>query len=133
RQPPSCSAHSPLASRPLAQHTAVSPDSPSVDAASDNNVDYSPCSDTTVARSDGFSLGFAFAGEASFVFNTTQQLSPCDSRLRLSSSNSLFALFRPKVDEISLLTVNSTTSPLAQSFIVLLNTSQRVWFWYFKL
>lgn len=82
----------------------------SVDAASDNNGEYSPCSDTTVARSDGFSLGFAFAGETSFFFNRTQQLSPCDSRLRLSSSNSQFALFRPKVDEISLLTVNSTTS-----------------------
>lgn len=82
----------------------------SVDAASDNNGQYSPCGDTTVARSDGFSLGFAFAGKTSFYFNTTQQLSPCDSRLGLSSSNSLFAIFRPKVDEISLLTVNSTTS-----------------------
>ena len=82
----------------------------SVDAASDNNGQYSPCGDTTVARSDGFSLGFAFAGKTSFYFNTTQQLSPCDSRLGLSSSNSLFALFRPKVDEISLLTVNSTNS-----------------------
>ncbi|KAK9993465.1 hypothetical protein SO802_023168 [Lithocarpus litseifolius] len=82
----------------------------SIDAASDNNGQYSPCADTTMARSNEFSLGLNFAGKTSFYFNTTQQLSPCDSRLRLSSSNSLFALFRPKVDEISLLTVNSTTS-----------------------
>ena len=96
----------------------------SVDAASDNNGQYSPCGDTTVARSDGFSLGFAFAGKTSFYFNTTQQLSPCDSRLGLSSSNSLFALFRPKVDEISLLTVNSTTS-LVSSLSLSLSLSLR--------
>ena len=43
----------------------------SVNVASGNNGEYSSCSDTMVARSDGFSLGFAFAGKTSFFFNTT--------------------------------------------------------------
>ncbi|RRT39681.1 hypothetical protein B296_00045999 [Ensete ventricosum] len=38
-------------------------------------------------------------------------LSPCDSRLSLSSRGAQLAVFRPKVDEISLLTVNTTTNP----------------------
>ncbi|KAG6638191.1 hypothetical protein I3843_10G018900 [Carya illinoinensis] len=77
--------------------------------ASDNNRVHSPCSDTTVARSDGFTFAIAFAAKNSFLYNSALQLSPCDSRLRLSSSNSQIALFRPKVDEISLLTVNSSS------------------------
>ncbi|XP_004303412.1 PREDICTED: uncharacterized protein LOC101306356 [Fragaria vesca subsp. vesca] len=78
----------------------------------DNNRVYSPCSDTKVARSDGFSFGIAFASKDVFLrngANSTSQLSPCDTRLSLSSANSQIAVFRPKVDEISLLSVNSSS------------------------
>lgn len=78
----------------------------------DNNRVYSPCSDTKVARSDGFSFGIAFASKDVFLrngANATSQLSPCDTRLSLSSANSQIAVFRPKVDEISLLSVNSSS------------------------
>uniref|UniRef100_A0A7N0UUY3 Expp1 protein n=1 Tax=Kalanchoe fedtschenkoi TaxID=63787 RepID=A0A7N0UUY3_KALFE len=77
--------------------------------AGDTNRIYSPCTDTTIQKSDGFTFGIAFAPRTSFVFNNTLQLSPCDSRLSLSSANSQLAVFRPKVDEISLLTVNTST------------------------
>ncbi|CAL0299456.1 unnamed protein product [Lupinus luteus] len=78
--------------------------------AGDNNEAFSPCTDTTVQRSDGFTLGIAFASRDKFFFNhnNSLQLSPCDSRLALSNSNSQISVFRPKVDEISLLTVNSS-------------------------
>ncbi|XP_054825790.1 uncharacterized protein LOC129323206 [Prosopis cineraria] len=79
-----------------------------VDAGDTNGV-YSPCMDSTVERSDGFSFGIAFASKENFFYNNTVQLSPCDSRLALSSSNSQISVFRPKVDEISLLTVNSSS------------------------
>ncbi|GAB2272633.1 hypothetical protein Dimus_007455 [Dionaea muscipula] len=75
----------------------------------DTNHVYSPCSDTTVQRGDGFTFGIAFASRSSFFFNGSVQLSPCDRRLSLSSSNSQLAVFRPKVDEISLLTINAST------------------------
>ncbi|PKI35297.1 uncharacterized protein LOC116206662 [Punica granatum] len=75
----------------------------------DTNRAYSPCSDTTVQRSDCFSFGIAFASRTSFFYNGSQQLSPCDRRLSLSSANSQVAVFRPKVDEISLLTVNTSS------------------------
>lgn len=75
---------------------------------SDTNGVYSPCSDTTVQRSDGFTFAIAFASRASFFYNSSQQLSPCDRRLSLSS-NSQISVFRPKVDEISLLTVNTSS------------------------
>lgn len=78
--------------------------------ASDNNRVFSPCTDTTVENSDGFTLGFAFATEQKFFFNKTLQLSPCDSRLGLTNGNSLISVFRPKVDEISLLTINTSRS-----------------------
>lgn len=81
-------------------------------ACGDNNRVYSPCSDTKVARSDGFTFGIAFASRDVLLrngANSTSQLSPCDSRLSLSSSNSQIAVFRPKVDEISLLSVNSSS------------------------
>ncbi|KAI9090699.1 hypothetical protein K1719_028552 [Acacia pycnantha] len=78
-----------------------------VDAGDTNGV-YSPCSDSKVERSDGFSFGIAFAPKEKFFYNNTQ-LSPCDSRLALSSSNSQISVFRPKVDEISLLTINSSS------------------------
>ncbi|XP_048422567.1 uncharacterized protein LOC125469365 [Pyrus x bretschneideri] len=75
---------------------------------SDNNPVYSPCADTKVERSDGFTFGIAFASKESFQPNGTVQLSPCDSRLSLSS-NAQISVFRPKVDEISLLSVNSSS------------------------
>ncbi|KAE9444896.1 hypothetical protein C3L33_23206, partial [Rhododendron williamsianum] len=76
---------------------------------SNTNPVYSPCSDTTVQKSDGFSFAIAFAALTAFFVNTSVQLSPCDRRLSLSSSsNAEIALFRPKVDEISLLTINTT-------------------------
>lgn len=77
------------------------------DGADTNNV-FSPCSDATVQKFDGFTFGLAFSTRESFFFNQTQ-LSPCDQRLSLSSKNAQVALFRPKVDEISLLTINSST------------------------
>ncbi|XP_044507794.1 uncharacterized protein LOC123227171 [Mangifera indica] len=75
----------------------------------DTNHVYSPCSDTTVQIDDGFTFGIAFAQRTSFVYNNSLQLSPCDRRLSLSSSNSQIAVFRPKVDEISLLTINTSS------------------------
>ncbi|KAK9079235.1 hypothetical protein SSX86_000905 [Deinandra increscens subsp. villosa] len=79
------------------------------ESSSDNNHIFSPCADATVERSDGFTFGIAFAERTAFFFNKSVQLSPCDSRLSLSSSNSQLSVFRPKVDEISLLTVNSSS------------------------
>ncbi|CAK9152967.1 unnamed protein product [Ilex paraguariensis] len=74
----------------------------------DTNLVYSPCNDASVQKDDGFSFGIAFAARTAFFFNNSLQLSPCDKRLSLSSSNSQLAVFRPKVDEISLLTINTT-------------------------
>ncbi|KAL6963937.1 hypothetical protein U1Q18_034944 [Sarracenia purpurea var. burkii] len=74
----------------------------------DTNPVFDPCSDSKVQRFDGFTFGLAFSTKESFLFNRTQ-LSPCDRRLMLRNSNSQLAVFRPKVDEISLLTINSTT------------------------
>lgn len=83
----------------------------------DTNGVYSPCSDTTVQRHDGFTFGIAFASRTSFFYNgnsSGSQLSPCDSRLSLSSAGSQVAAFRPKVDEISLLTINTSSfSPVS--------------------
>lgn len=84
---------------------------------SDNNHMYSPCGDTKVERSDGFTFAIAFASRSSFFLNNSQQLSPCDRRLSLSSSTSQIAVFRPKVDEISLLTINASSfSPVTYIF-----------------
>ncbi|CAH1441830.1 unnamed protein product [Lactuca virosa] len=80
-----------------------------VEPSSDNNNVFSPCTDATIQRSDGFTFGIVFAARTAFFFNSSVQLSPCDRRLSLS--NSQLAVFRPKVDEISLLTVNSSTFP----------------------
>ncbi|KAM1255855.1 hypothetical protein ACFX2G_030645 [Malus domestica] len=79
--------------------------------ASNTNSVYNPCTDTKIQRSDGFTFGIAFSSKTSFSLNGNQshQLSPCDRRLSLSSSNSQLALFRPKVDEISLLTINTSS------------------------
>lgn len=78
----------------------------------DNNHVYSPCKDTTVQKYDGFTFGIAFSSKNSFFLNNdaknaSLQLSPCDKRLSLS--NAQLALFRPKVDEISLLTINTSS------------------------
>ncbi|KAL2927556.1 Vacuolar-sorting receptor 1 [Bienertia sinuspersici] len=60
----------------------------------DTNLVHDPCSDTM----------------ESFYAPDQVQLSPCDTRLQLANKAQL-AVFRPRVDEISLLTVNSTFSP----------------------
>lgn len=73
----------------------------------DTNIVFDPCSDAKVQRWDGFTLGIAFSSKDSF-FSNQVQLSPCDKRLPLSGGRSAqLALFRPKVDEISLLTIES--------------------------
>ncbi|KAE8697806.1 RING/U-box superfamily protein [Hibiscus syriacus] len=79
------------------------------DSSDDTNHAYLPCSDTRVQVSDGFTFGIAFAPRTSFYFNSSLQLSPCDRRLSLTNSGSRLALFRPKVDEISLLTINTSS------------------------
>ncbi|CAA0827610.1 Unknown protein [Striga hermonthica] len=76
--------------------------------AEDTNHVFDPCSDAKVRKSDGFTFGLAFSSKDSFFFNQTQ-LSPCDKRLSLAGNGAQLAVFRPKVDEISLLTVNSST------------------------
>lgn len=81
----------------------------------DNNHVFSPCSDTTIQKSDGFTFGIAFAPRDKFSYNNTM-LSPCDRRLALSSANSQIAVFRPKIDEISLLTINTTINFFPVSF-----------------
>jgi hypothetical protein len=88
--------------------------------AGDTNKAFSPCTDTRVQRSDGFTLGLAFASKDKFFYNNNNsvQLSPCDSRLSLSNSNSQISLFRPKVDEISLLTVNSSSFVAVRSLLL---------------
>ncbi|GER33776.1 expp1 protein [Striga asiatica] len=79
----------------------------SVASGDNTNHVYSPCGDATVQRSDGFTFGIAFASRPAF-FSGNYQLSPCDHRLSLATANSQVAVFRPKVDEISLLTVNTS-------------------------
>ncbi|XP_056160978.1 uncharacterized protein LOC115685731 [Syzygium oleosum] len=84
-----------------------------VDAA-DTNLVFDPCSDTKIQKRDGFTFGLAFSTKESFFFQQIQ-LSPCDQRLPLAGSNAQLAVFRPKVDEISLLTINSSTFNPAMS------------------
>ncbi|KAL1811936.1 hypothetical protein ACET3Z_022001 [Daucus carota] len=75
----------------------------------DTNPVYEPCSDTKVKINDGFTFGLAFASKDTFFFNQTQ-LSPCDKRLPLNgNAAAAVALFRPKVDEITLLSVNTSS------------------------
>lgn len=76
--------------------------------AGDTNPVFDPCTDAKVQKHDGFTFGLAFSARNSFFFNSTQ-LSPCDSRLALAANGAELAVFRPKVDEISLLTINSST------------------------
>lgn len=75
--------------------------------AGDTNSVFDPCSDTRVQRWDGFTFGLVFSSKESFFFNETQ-LSPCDRRLSLTGNSAELAVFRPKVDEISLLTINNS-------------------------
>ncbi|KAF2308296.1 hypothetical protein GH714_039919 [Hevea brasiliensis] len=81
-----------------------------VESGNTNHI-YRPCSDTTVQRSDGFTFAIAFASRTAFFYNNNNslQLSPCDSRLSLASRSSQISVFRPKVDEISLLTINTSS------------------------
>lgn len=74
---------------------------------SDTNSVFSPCKDTTVQVGDGFTFGIAFNNNKSAFFQKDVQYSPCDSHLSSLSSGKL-ALFRPKVDQISLLTINES-------------------------
>lgn len=74
----------------------------------DTNRIFSPCSDTLVQKKDGFTFGLTFAAKESFYVNNVE-LSPCDKRLALSSKSSQVAVFRPKVDQITLLTINTTS------------------------
>lgn len=96
------------------------------DAANTNGV-YQPCADTKIQRSDGFTFGIAFSSKDNFYNNQSHQLSPCDRGLSLASLNSQLALFRPKVDEISLLSINTssffpvpfTSTPIFRRFTVI--------------
>ncbi|KAK3145860.1 hypothetical protein QOZ80_3BG0258450 [Eleusine coracana subsp. coracana] len=92
---------------PVAAVTAVAAVLLASMAAGDSNGVYDPCADATVQRGDGFTFGVAFAGRDAF-FSGDVQLSPCDSRLGLANRAQL-VLFRPQVDEISLLTVNGSS------------------------
>lgn len=83
---------------------------------SDTNPVYSPCGDTTVQVGDGFTFGLAINSNASF-YDKGIQYSPCDQRLNLSSGQ--LTLFRPKVDEISLLTINESFLDLSNTEAVL--------------
>nr|GMD02629.1 uncharacterized protein LOC109164916 isoform X1 [Ipomoea batatas] len=74
----------------------------------DTNPVFNPCLDTKIQKWDGFTFGLVFSSKDNFFFNQTQ-LSPCDRRLSLSGKSAPLAVFRPKVDEISLLTLNSST------------------------
>lgn len=85
--------------------------------AGDHNPVFQPCADTKIQRWDGFTLGVALAPRDSF-FSNNVQLSPCDSRLSLSGAGAQLAVFRPKVDEISLLTVNTSSSGSTGGYMV---------------
>ncbi|KAB1199569.1 hypothetical protein CJ030_MR2G020356 [Morella rubra] len=77
--------------------------------AANTNMVHQPCADAKIQRSDGFTFGIAFSSKDNFYYNNSHQLTPCDRRLSLASLNSQLALFRPKVDEISLLSINTST------------------------
>ncbi|XP_042752412.1 uncharacterized protein LOC111895692 [Lactuca sativa] len=75
----------------------------------DTNHVFDPCSDSKVRRWDGFTFGIAFSSKDSF-FSNQIQLSPCDRRLSLRG-NATLAVFRPKVDELTFLTINTDFDP----------------------
>ncbi|KAJ8766613.1 hypothetical protein K2173_001133 [Erythroxylum novogranatense] len=76
--------------------------------ASDTNDVFDPCMDASVQKSGGFTFGVVFSNKESF-FSNQVQLSPCDSRLGLAGGTAQVAVFRPKVDELSLLTLNGSS------------------------
>ncbi|KAG6619497.1 hypothetical protein I3842_Q094900 [Carya illinoinensis] len=96
-----------------------------VSDAADRNGVQQPCADTKIQRSDGFTFGIAFLSKNNFYNNQSHQLSPYDRRLSLSSLGSQLALFRPRVDEISLLSINTST------FFLVLFTSLFFFFFFF--
>lgn len=97
----------------------------SVGVRANTNTVYSPCMDTTVLKNDGFTFGLAIASNKSFFLNRIQ-LSPCDLRLQDNLRDGKVALFRPKVDEITLLLVNHTEfNPVS---IIFLNFLTYSWF-----
>ena len=78
---------------------------------------YSPCLDAKAMKGDGFAFGIAFSEKQSFVQDNGPQLSPCDKRLDLSQKGAQVSVFRPKVDEISLLTINRSTLDTVCDFL----------------
>ena len=88
--------------------------------AGDTNDVYSPCLDAKVQRGDGFTFGIAFSDKQSFSQGNGPQLSPCDKRLDLANKGAQLAVFRPKVDEISLLTINRSTSGTVCNYMLFL-------------
>eukprot|EP00246_Nothoceros_aenigmaticus_P001343 TRINITY_DN11861_c0_g1_i1.p1 TRINITY_DN11861_c0_g1~~TRINITY_DN11861_c0_g1_i1.p1 ORF type:complete len:248 (+),score=25.28 TRINITY_DN11861_c0_g1_i1:81-824(+) len=72
--------------------------------AGDKNTVFSPCTDATVQKGDGFTFGLGFAANESFYADSSLQISPCNK----SFTSGKIALFRPKVDEITLMTINHT-------------------------
>lgn len=97
--------------------------------ASDNNPVYSPCSDTQISKGDGFTIGIAISSKEAFFLDQVQ-LSPCDSRLGLAAKMAQLALFRPKVDEISLLSIDTSKfNPVSLTLIYKISSgtkSQRI-------
>ncbi|TXG64574.1 hypothetical protein EZV62_011568 [Acer yangbiense] len=85
--------------------------------AADTNPVYSPCLDAKVSKWDGFTFGLAFSTKESFSMNQTQ-LSPCDIRLPLPGSNAQLAVFRPKVDEMTLISIENTAFTPVTSHMV---------------
>ncbi|KAK7264359.1 hypothetical protein RJT34_31966 [Clitoria ternatea] len=83
--------------------------------AADNNDVYSPCLDAKVQKGDGFTFGIAFSDKQYFIQDNGPQLSPCDRRLDLASKGAQLAVFRPQVDEISLLTINQSALDLVKA------------------
>ncbi|KAH8969770.1 hypothetical protein BDL97_02G051400 [Sphagnum fallax] len=78
--------------------------------AEDRNTAFSPCDDTTVLKGDGFTFGLLIGSNASFFLqnNRTTQVSPCSLHPKGNLFSTRLSVFRPKVDEISLLIVNYT-------------------------
>ncbi len=78
--------------------------------AEDRNTAFSPCDDTTVLKGDGFTFGLLIGSNASFFLqnNRTTQVSPCSLHPEGNLFSTRLSVFRPKVDEISLLIVNYT-------------------------
>ncbi|KAF3529670.1 hypothetical protein DY000_02039836 [Brassica cretica] len=91
----------------------------SLTSAGDENHVYSPCSDFT-ARSAMDYFWNCLHGERFFLWyqsfrsvfsmRSLSPLAPCDRRRLSLNGNFELVLFRPKVDEITLLTINTSSS-----------------------